>query len=294
VNTAFLQNFLAVLEHGSIAEAARRRLLTPAAIAQQLRALEREIGAPLVVRSGRQVVASDAGRRVAAKAQTVLADLDALRAAAHADEQLAGELRLGAGPNALTGLVPDLLSGMVRRSPRLNVFVQPGYSVDMYPAVLKGELDAAIVMESPSPLPKALEWQLLREEPLGLLAPARLAGSDPHDLLRTEPYIRFDRHQWGSQQAERYLQLQGITPLERFEINSLAAIAVMVDRGLGVSLVPEWMRPWPEGVRLVHLPLPYPSEPRRIGMIWSRSSSRPRLLQALREEAVRRFRGLST
>lgn len=292
LNTTFLHNFVAVLEHGSIAEASRRLLLTPAAIAQQIRALEREVGAPLVVRSGRQVAATEAGRRVALKARDVLAGVTAMRAAALDDEQLAGELRLGAGPNALTGLVPDLLSGLVRRYPRINVFVQPAYSVDMYPSVLAGTLDAAIVMESPTPLPKTLQWQVLREEPLGLLAPARLAGADPHELLRTEPFIRFDRHQWGGQQAERYLRECGITPRERFELNALAAIAVMVDRGLGVSLVPEWLRPWPEGLRLVHLPLPLPSEPRRIGMIWSRSSQRPRLVQALRDEAVRHLRGI--
>lgn len=294
MNTAFLHNFLAVLEHGSIAEAARRLALTPAAIAQQIRALEREMGTSLVVRAGRQVAATEAGERVAVKARDVLADVSAMRAVAHDDAQLAGELRLGAGPTALTGMVPDLLSALVNRYPRINVFVQPSYSVEMYPAVLNGSLDAAIVMASRATLPKLLHWQLLREEPLGLLVPAHLAGSDPHDLLRTAPFIRYSRHEWGGQLGEHYLRENGITPHERFELNSLSAIAVMVDRGLGVSLVPEWIRPWPEGVRLVHLPLPMPAEPRRLGLIWSTTSQRPKLVEALRDEAVRRFRGTGT
>ena len=54
----------------------------------------------------------------------------------------------------------------------------------------------------------------------------------------------------------------GIVPQERFELNALNAIAVMVDRGLGVSLVPDWARPWPEGLNLVRLPLPLACEPR--------------------------------
>lgn len=294
MNTLFLQNFLAVLEHGSIAEAARRLSLTPAAIAQQLRALERDMGAPLVVRAGRHVIATEVGERVAVKAREVLAHVSAMRAAAVDEKQLAGELRLGAGPTALTGMVPDLLTGLIQRYPGINVFVQPGYSVDMHPSVLNGTLDAAIVMASPAPLPKLLHWQLLREEPLGVLAPVQLAGSDPHELLRSAPFIRFDRHEWGGQLAERYLRDNGIVPNERFELNSLAAIAVMVDRGLGVSLVPEWMRPWPEGLRLVHLPLPRPSEPRRMGLIWSRTTQRKRLVEALRDEAVRRFRGTTS
>jgi len=294
MNTLFLQNYLAVLEHGSIAEAARRLDLTPAAVAQQIRALERDMGTQLVIRSGRHVIATESGERVAARARDVLAHVSGMFAAALDEEQLAGELRLGAGPTALTGMVPDLLSALVKRYPGISVFVQPGYSVDMHPAVLNGTLDAAIVMASPVPLPKLLRWQLLREEPLGLLVPAQLAGSDPHELLRIAPFIRFDRHEWGGQLVDRYLRDNGIAPNERFELNSLSAIAVMVDRGLGVALVPEWIRPWPEGLRLVHLPLPVPSEPRRMGLIWSRTTSRTRLVEALRDEAVRQFRGTTS
>lgn len=293
MNTVFLQNFLAVLEHGSIAEAARRLALTPAAIAQQVRALEREMGTPLLMRAGRQVVATEAGERVALKARDVLTQVSAMRSAALDDAQLAGELRLGAGPTALTGMVPDLLIALVKRYPRISVYIQPAYSVEMYPAVLNGTLDAAIVMASRAELPKLLHWQLLREEPLGVLVPVHLAGHDPHELLRTAPFIRYDRHEWGGQLADQYLRENGIAPNERFELNSLSAIAVMVDRGLGVALVPEWIRPWPEGLRLVHLPLPMPSEPRRMGLIWSRTSQRPKLVEALRDEAVRSFRGTS-
>lgn len=74
-------------------------------------------------------------------------------------------------------------------------------------------------------------------------------------------------------------------PRERLELNALNAIAVMVDRGLGVSLVPDWAQPWPSGIDVARLPLPLPSEPRRIGLVWSRSSVRLRLVNALLEES---------
>mgnify|MGYP000231652531 CR=1 FL=1 len=92
-------------------------------------------------------------------------------------------------------------------------------------------------------------------------------------VLATEPLIRYDRQQWGGRQADQYLRQAGIVPRERFELNALNAIAVMVDRGLGVSLVPDWMRPWPEGLDLVRLPLPGKFEPRRMGIVWSRSTA---------------------
>ena len=118
-----------------------------------------------------------------------------------------------------------------------------------------------------------------------MIAPARLAGRDPHELLRTEPLIRYDRNQWGGRVADDYLRRAGIVPRERFELNGLNAIAVMVDRGLGVSLVPDLAKPWPEGLDLVRIPLPLPSEPRRIGMVWSRSTVRIRLVTVLLQES---------
>ena len=52
----FLGNLLLVVDTGSMAEAARRVGVTPAAIAQQVQALERELGVPLLVRAGRKRV----------------------------------------------------------------------------------------------------------------------------------------------------------------------------------------------------------------------------------------------
>nr|WP_283254768.1 LysR substrate-binding domain-containing protein [Luteimonas galliterrae] len=201
------------------------------------------------------------------------------------DNAVSGELRLGACPTALAGMLPDALARMVEAFPLINVFIKPGYSADLYRAVEEGDLDAAIVLQAPYDLPKTCEWQLLREEPLVVLAPESMAGRDPHDLLSTQPLIRYDRHQWGGRQADEYLRAAGIVPRERFELNALNAIAVMVDRGLGVSLVPDWARPWPEGLRVVRIPLPAATVPRRIGVVWSRSSVRVRLVTVFLQES---------
>ena len=201
------------------------------------------------------------------------------------ENDIAGELRLGACPTALAGLLPDILSRMVATFPQINVFIKPGYSADLYRAVEAGDLDAAMVLQAPFALPKTCKWQQLREEPLVVLAPAHLGSRDPHELLREQPLIRYDRHEWGGRLADDYLRQAGIVPRERFELNALNAIAVMVDRGLGVSLVPDWAKPWPEGLNVVRIPLPQCSEPRRIGVVWSRSSVRIRLVNVLLEEA---------
>ena len=284
MDTQFLNTFVVVADRGSMAAAARVLNITPAAVAQQIRTLERELGAPLIARAGRTVSLTEEGSRILQRARDLLRDVADMRSVAN-DSEVSGELRLGACPTALAGMLPDILARMVDAFPQINVYIRPGYSAELYRAVETGELDAALVLQAPYNLPKTCDWQLLREEPLVMIAPARLAGRDPHELLRTEPLIRYDRNQWGGRVADDYLRRAGIVPRERFELNGLNAIAVMVDRGLGVSLVPDWAKPWPEGLDLVRIPLPLPSEPRRIGMVWSRSTVRIRLVTVLLQES---------
>lgn len=278
----FLRTYLLVVDLGSMAEAARRLDITPGAVAQQIRAIERTIGAPLLARAGRTVKPTDAGSRVIDRARELVKGVGDLRDLA-AGDSVSGELRLGTINTALHSSLPDIFTRLVQRHPKVKVFVSSGTSMALYDAVLSGDLDAAICIDPQFPVPKALGWRLLHEEPLVVLAPQRLARRQAHDLLANEPFVRYDRSQWGGRQAERYLRAAGITPHERFELSSLTAIAMMVDRGLGVSLVPDAVLPLPAGMRLAKLVPPLRSEPRRIGLLWSRSSVRSQLIRLLHE-----------
>lgn len=280
MDTRFLESFLAVVEYGSMAEAARRLGVTPAAIAQRIRALEDGIGTLLLSRAGRTVRPTEAGTAILSRGRQVLREVRELSAVAVGGLP-AGEIRLGAISTALTGLLPTMLSQLVSDAPMLDLYVVPGTSVELYHRVLEGDLDAAIVVKPQFSLPKTCDWHLLRSEPLVVLAPEGMANREPHEVLRSEPFIRYDRNHWGGRLADGYLRKAGIHPRERLELDALEAIAVMVDKGLGVSLVPDWAAPWPEGLSLTKLPLPSNAPVRELGLIWMRTSSRVRLIRAL-------------
>lgn len=273
-----------------MAAAARSLGLSPSGIAQQLHALEREFGAPLIVRVGRTMRMTEQGGRILDHARQLLRDAADLRSIAN-DGELRGELRLGACTTPLVGMLPEVLARVSHKFPQVTVHIHSGSSSQLHREVEAGNLDAAFVLEAPYPLPKTCEWAILREEPLIVLAPSALADAHPHDLLRSEPFIRYDRNQWGGRSAEQYLRAAGIVPCERFELNALNAIAVMVDRGLGVSLVPDWAPPWPAGLEVVRMPLPLPKPivARRIGIVWSLGTVRVRLVRVLREESEKAF-----
>jgi DNA-binding transcriptional LysR family regulator len=74
-----------------------------------------------------------------------------------------------------------------------------------------------------------------------------------------------------------------INPREQFELDSLEAISVLVDRGLGVSLIPDWPAPWPHGISVRKVAIPG-APVREIGLVWPRASARLRLTEAFIQE----------
>ncbi len=284
MDVRFLHSFVIVVDCGSLAEAARRLELTPAAVATRIKTLEDGFGTPLVRRSGRTVKATEAGLKILEHARRVLRDVRDLHAIANDDVPL-GELRLGASASALTGLLPPVLTRLYQCHPKLALYIEPGTSAHLYHSVTTGALDAAVIVEPHFSLPKTCEWRVLVEEPLCVLAPLSMAGRDALELLATEPFIRYDRAMWGGRLADRYLRERQIRPRERIEIDALSAIAVLVHQGLGVSLLPDWTPPWPEGLQIVRLALPAPAPVRRMGLVWAAQGPRAAVARALLQQA---------
>jgi len=99
-------------------------------------------------------------------------------------------------------------------------------------------------------------------------------------MLETEPFLRYDRNVVGGQLADTCLRQHGIRPSQRCELDGLGAIAPLVDRGLGVSLVPDGSSRELAGLSLKKWALPHASPRRLVGLLWGRSSARLRLVQA--------------
>lgn len=291
MNTNFLTALASIAKYGSMAEAARKSGLTHGAIAQQIRALEKELGARLISRAGRTVHLSEKGNLLLEPINQVLAHIEMIRHLAKSDP-VKGELKLGAGNSALNTVVPDILAKLIKNYPLIHVFIHPGHSLEFYPAVENGELDAAIALAPPFELPKTLGWRLLREERFVLIAARQHAGKDPHDLLRKHPFIRYERSNWGGRHADDYLKRAGIEPHDRFELNAIEPIAVMVSKNLGVAILPKSTSGFIERLNVVSMELPAPCEPRRFGLIWSRSSPRISLIKTFLDTAIQEYKQL--
>jgi DNA-binding transcriptional LysR family regulator len=279
----FLESFVVVVDQGSIAAAARNLNLTPATVAQRLRALETEIGCALVARSGRTVSPTEAGYAILDRARTLTRDVRDLQAMASGNEPV-GELRVGANSTAVSGLLPPVLSTLSNRYPAIKATLRRDHSSALYEQILDHRVDVAMITEPNFALSKACAWREIRCEPLVLITPKEMAVSTPKTALRTQPFIRYNQGRWGRANIANYLRDIGVRPEAGYELDSLDAIAIMVSSGLGVSLIPDFAPPWPEGLHIAKTPIAGQKYQRRIGMIWLRASARLRLIRAFVEE----------
>ncbi len=267
-----------------MAEAARRLNLTTAAVAHQIKALEKELSVALVARSGRTVMPTPAGYLLLEKIGPLMVGLSELRASVH-NPGMEGQLRLGVINSALHTLLPEVLQRYSGKYPNVSVHVHGGLSDQLFRQLQEDVVDVAICLHPPFSLAKSFEWQALKDEPLVVLASKRIAHVPPLRLLKTRPFIRYDRRLGGGKLAQAYLRAHGIMAREVLELDSLLTIALLVHKQMGVALVPAFSSPLTKGLDIVALPLDDAPEARTVGMLWKRASVRTALIRAALDEA---------
>ena len=267
---ANFRTFLAVVKYGTFARASQEISLTPAAVGLQMRALEEALKTPLFDRSARSVVLNPTARKLTPRIEELVLRYQALAAAEDADE-LSGTVAMGALVSALMGAFANALWRLKREHPRLEVKLFAGLSSDFAYRVEHGELDAAIVTQSPRPLAASLVWTPLYSEPMVLIVPRRPHFPLPRhalDILGEAPFIRFDRQTWTGHLIRKVLGQCKVKVRDELELNSIEAIAELVRQGFGISIVPQLANvQWPRDRALRVITLPGVDVKRHVGLL---------------------------
>jgi DNA-binding transcriptional LysR family regulator len=256
---------------GTIAAVADALTYTPSAVSQQLAVLEREAGLPLLRRSGRRVVLTAAGERLAEHAGRVLALLERAESElAAARTELTGQLRIGAYPVAVRTLLPSALVALGAEHPGLELMVTELDPVAVPAALRSGALDIALVHEydyAPSEPDPAVDSEPLLSETIYLATPAAAAvpgavaagaGAGPDDPVggcRDRQWIVSSPDTLCYLMAVRLCHASGFRPRIRHYADDFATVLALVAAGQGVALVPELAAADPpDGVVLTPLP----------------------------------------
>ncbi|MGW2885542.1 LysR family transcriptional regulator [Streptomyces griseoruber] len=240
-----LSTFLAVVDRGSMAEAAAALGYVPSAVSQHIAALERDLGVELLVRRpGSRLILTAAGRALAQAARRLFEATARFQDAAAriADRDIA-ELRVGAYPSAMSHLLPGVLAALRprRRGARIRLVIVETH--EGLPRVTSGDLDLLIAyryLPEDPPTPSA-DWNVtsLGHEPLVLVA-------GPHPDARPWALADCLAMEWTSGHARspdrrllhRWAGELGISPEVTLETEDLHSMLAMIGAGLAVGLIP--------------------------------------------------------
>ncbi|MFI6848318.1 LysR substrate-binding domain-containing protein [Kitasatospora sp. NBC_00085] len=237
-----LRYFLAVAETRHFTRAADAAHVAQPSLSQQIRALERELGAELFHRTRGNIALTDAGEALLPLARRILADTESARLAVQETVQLRrGRVRLGAPPSLCTSLVPDVLRVFRDRYPGVALVVREGGSRDLVRTLAEGELDLALIITPASgeAAPALDVTELLHEE---LVLVARSAQGRRRTVrvteLRGRPLVMF-REGYDLREATlAACRAAGFEPEFAVEGGEMDAVLGFVRAGLGPAVLP--------------------------------------------------------
>ena len=240
-----LAHFLAVAEESHFTRAAARVHVTQSSLSSSIRALERELGSDLFVRSTRRVELTEAGRALLPAAQrAVAAAEDGQDAVAGVRGLVRGQLAIGVIQSQTVGAVnvAALLARYHRRHPAVSLRLHHAGVASLVHQTADGELEMAIV-----DLPLGPQANRVRARPIG--SEALLLGVAADDPLAARRRIRLidladrDFVEYRSDSSlrasiDRACHAAGLHRRVACEVDTIPDLVELVALGVGVSLVP--------------------------------------------------------
>lgn len=229
----------AVLDAGSLTQAAVRLGTSQPTLSRQIAALESQLGTPLFTRGSRRLQPTPAALALAEPAQRMAAAAQACAlaadAAAGAADDLAGSVRLTASEVVSLDMLPALLADLARRHPQIQVELVPG---DALSNLLEREADIAVRMLRPTQ--GTLITRHIADWPLGFYAHRDLlaahGGPPTVDTLAQHRWVGMDQ----STQLLDGFRAAGFAVDRRFfafRCDAQPVNLAMVRAGVGIGIV---------------------------------------------------------
>lgn len=238
-----LEYFLAVADECHFTRAARRLHVSQSGLSASIRALEVELGAPLFLRTTRQVELTQAGRALLPEARRALGSIESARdAVAAVQGLLRGTLSVGSLQCLHVVHLPAVLARFHEIHSGVEIRMRQSGNAELVEEVRAGRLDLAFVTRQPK-IADDLRVSTLASEPLVLAcAPGSpFATRESVELveLAGQSFVDFNPD-WGTRdEVDRALTAAGVERHVAVEVNDVHSLLDFVGFGLGVALVPQ-------------------------------------------------------
>lgn len=236
-----VEGFLEVARRGSVSRAAEALFITQPTLTARLQGLERELGTPLFLRTPHGMRLTDAGRAWIPFAERALRALvDGRDALEQVMKASAGHLLIASSPAVSTYVLPELLERFVAEHPRVEVSVRTGHSEYVVEMVLRDEVQIGLGRAIHHP---DLELRPFHTEELVLVCapdhPFTKRESVPMADVAGQKPIMFDRTSSYYEITQAAFLSAGVSLRGGMDLDSIEATKKMVERGLGIALLPQ-------------------------------------------------------
>lgn len=280
-----LRYLVALAEHHHFGRAAAACAVTQSTLSSGILALERQLDAPLLERTGsKRPVFTPLGRDLVQRARQVL---DALATFAEtvqaAREPLTGSLRLGVIPTIGPYLLPRLMPRLRQAYPRLRLWLREDRAEALREGLETGRLDL-LLLSLPGDVGEA-ETLMLADDPFLIACPAghALAAHDTIQpaLLAGERLLLLEQGHCLRDQTLAACGLPAAPLAEEFPTASLHSLAQMAGSGLGLAVLPRLAVAGGVAAGAAVALRPLLGAGRRIGLAWRARSPRADEFRAL-------------
>lgn len=229
-------------DRGTLAEVAAALRFSPSSVSQQLALLEREVGVPLLVPSGRRVVLTPEAQTLADRAGEVLALLERAEAevAAHT-VSVSGTVRLAIFQSAALALLPETLTLMARDHPDVRVEVVQHEPEAALRRTATRDFDLVVAEQYPGHATawhEGLDRRPLVRDPIRLAVPEG-SGIDSLAAAADAAWVVEPRGAASRHWAEQQCRIAGFEPDVRYESADLEVHMRLVRSGNAVAMLPD-------------------------------------------------------
>ena len=286
MNLRDLRYLVALADLKHFGHAAEACFVSQPTLSTQIKKFEDELGTPLIERNPRNVMLTDVGVAVVARARAILHEADQIKnIARRAKDPESGTVKIGIFPTLGPYLLPHVVPNIVKKFPKLELMLFEEKTESVLKKLHDGDLDAGIIA-----LPihdDTLHAEFLFEESFVLAVPkgnalAKLKKIKLSDLANERLLLLDDGHCLRDQALE-VCQMAGVGERAGFRATSLETLRHMVSANVGMTLLPALtvQPPVPPTPNVVLIPFAAPVPSRRIAIVWRRTSALTVFLQQL-------------
>src|SRR5580700_9368956 len=236
-----VETFMAVATFGGFHRAAEALHISQPAVSARIKALEESLGVSLFTRSRGGLVVSDAGRTFRPHAEQLLRVASLARQAVHQAQPTSGvPLQIAAALSISVYFLPDVLKRFQQAHPNVIISIRPGHSKEVLDMVLNEEAEIGLARSLQHP---EVETISLRDDPLLLVAHPKRGPKHSRrarlEQVASWPLIFYERGSSDWTLTQSLFRTSGLVPNIALEVDSIETAKRMVERGLGLSFLPQ-------------------------------------------------------